>query len=477
MADVDISSYPKPMQAPSALDTLGKLQTLKQQEQGIERTGIGIEADKLALMNSRYGILNKELSSLIGKQNLSSDDIVTTGQNLVKLGIIPADMFGKFVSQIPTKQQLQQNPNAAQEFIQQTIDRSRHVNDAVNFHYGVPGFVGNNQTQTPVVTSNKPGFGVRPTGAPIQMQLPPGQEVATPRGTQLLGPQEPRLPAGARPLPSGLPGQYQPQGSPVMPAAPANRLPVAPVNTAPIPPGPVTNSAVMGPSRNFRGNVTKVEIEPPSPQVPAGPMTSQAPLFEEGKKLYTADQDVSTQKLTQIKPVVAALPIIESIRSGPGTEAFTKAVAGLKTWGLISTAAENDPTALYQEASKKLAQYVSQSGLAQRSDAAQTLAEAASPNPKTQISPALIKLTKDAIIYDRIQAMRSVAFQGNDYSKYGAHRATFPSTIDSKAVGLDLMKPEDRYKLIDEMKKKKNTPEGKKFWKSLELVHPVLEQQ
>ena len=77
-----------------------------------------------------------------------------------------------------------------------------------------------------------------------------------------------------------------------------------------------------------------------------------------------------------------------------------------------------DPTAVRQEVVKKLNQYVSSSPVSQRSDAALTMKEASSPSPNVQILPALIKLTKDAVALDRVEALMPNAFKGNNYDKY-----------------------------------------------------------
>src|SRR6185503_19662944 len=97
--------------------------------------------------------------------------------------------------------------------------------------------------------------------------------------------------------------------------------------------------------------------------------------FEEGKKQYAEDQSNATARMMRAKPAIQALPLMQSkgFLSGPDSEQFTNVVAALKTAGLIDTAAEGDPTAIRQEVTKKLAQYVSGSPVGQRSDAAQTL--------------------------------------------------------------------------------------------------------
>src|SRR6185436_3235720 len=138
--------------------------------------------------------------------------------------------------------------------------------------------------------------------------------------------------------------------------------------------------------------------------------------------------------------------------------------------------AENDPTVLRQELNKKLAQYVGGSPIAQRSDAAQTLAEAGSPNPKVQLTQALTNLTRDAIALDRVQILKPAAFKGNKFDDYIKHEGSFPQSIDEKALTLDLMDDKERNKLTTKMQsdykngdmaaKKRAT----KFFESLKLA-------
>ena len=63
MPEIDTSSYKLPTQ-PGALDTLGKLQTLKQQEQSIEGQRVNIDKAKLDLVNQGMDYLMREVNSL-----------------------------------------------------------------------------------------------------------------------------------------------------------------------------------------------------------------------------------------------------------------------------------------------------------------------------------------------------------------------------------------------------------------------------
>lgn len=456
MAEVDTSSYPKPTQGKSILETAGQLGALKSQSQQIQSQGISIDKQKLDLMEQQYGIINKEMMTLLDKgDNVSQDDIVGTARNLVKAIPTLAEPMSRFVAQIPTPQQAQKNPGVYKDFVQRIVTRNQNTMESVRYHYGANDVMQNNQTLQPIRTSEKPGFGIRSSGPPIQVQPPPTMPVVGPTGQpQALGAQPPQLAPGTVAAPSPMGGKALPVGL-------------------------IDNPAIKGPISGI-GNVLGAVVEPPQPTAaqnvqgrfptPRGPMIGAPPMFEEGRKQLAADQELATQKLTAIKPALQALPLMKDLMaSGPGTGQFTTALAALSNAGMISKNV-TDKVAAQQEVIKKLAQYVASNPVGQRSDAAQTLAEAGSPTPKVQILPALIKLTKDSIILDRVQAMRPGAFTDKDLSGYGQHRSTFPAKIDERAVGLDLMEPKERSNLIEDMKKKKNTFEGKKFWKSLAEV-------
>lgn len=446
--DVDTSSYPKPTAPQSALDIASKLGGLKTQQQTIQSNDLSIAKQKLDLVNQQFATVAKQLTGLRNNPNLSEKDLVKFYEYQVQSGIMPADVAAKEINNIPPKA----TSDALRNHIDQKLSQAMTTMEAVNYHLGQPGLQDNGQATTPTLTSPKWG-GVRPSGLPIQNQLPPNTSVATPGGTQQLGAQQPQLPVDTAPVQGGFPGQYQPQALPV---------------------GPINNPAIKGPSSNFGGNVLGAVVEPPQsnqpkPMVPQGPMTSQPPMFEQGVKDYASDQDLATQKLTAIKPALQALPYLKNLQTGPGTHQLNNLLAAAKAFGILNIN-PNDPVAIRQEVEKKLAQYLGTNPVGQRSDAAQTLASAGSPNPSIQINPALIKLTKDAIALDRVQAARSSAFESKDFSKYGNHRSTFPAKMDERAFGLDMMEPEDRNKLLSDMKKKRDTTEGKKFWSSLAIV-------
>lgn len=452
---VDTSSYPKAGASPSVLDTVGKLQ-------GLEQQSISIDQNKLKLVNDRYGIMSKELQGLMGDPDVDFNKVAARYQNLVNLGLMDSKMMAHSLQDVPT------DKAKIPEYLKMKALQAGSIVEALNATYGAPKLVNNGQQDIPSREGVfvKGGIQRDPQGVPFQRQVPPTAEV---RDTN------PTLPNG-QPNPgygsSSLQGPQAEQPTPGLPVArPAGAPQMAPRPTAPINPSPLpvgTDTLPDGSTRTVGPNT--------APRYsPSGLSTGMPPLFEEGKKQYVEDQNLATQKLTAIKPAIQALPLIKGLTTGIGSETYNKALAGLSNLGLVSQG-QTDKAAIYQELTKKLANYVSNNPVGQRSDAAQTLAEAASPSPKAQINPALIKLTKDAVILDRVQAARANAFEGQDYSKYGEHRSTFPAKVDERAFGIDLMDPEERGKLLSDMNKKLNSSkaaeraEGQKFRRSLAIV-------
>lgn len=438
MAEVDTSSYKLPQT--NFLDTAAKFQ-------GLEQGAITLQQSKLKQMNDQFAIANAELATMANDPNITKEQASDRILKLSRTLNLKSDITNHLLAEI-------NGAPKVQPVIQNALVRLMSTQERVNNLYGTPQIYSQGQQDYPVNVS--PLKGMQPMGLPIQKQIPPTQEVIDPRTNQptLQGPTSPVTPPGTV-------------------AGPGMRLPVAPQDSI----------NLTGPGKTITG--VEVVDKPTANQVvqnrfpaPSGPATGYTPLFEEGKKAYTADQLASSAKMLAAKPAIQALPLMqtEGFMSGPLTDQFTKIVAGLKSTGLINIADDADPTAIRQEVAKKLYQYVSNSPVGQRSDAAQTLREASSPNPNVQILPALIKLTKDAIALDRIEAAMPNAFRGQNFEGYLKHKGTFPQSVDEKAFTLDLEPPEKSAKLVDSMAKKlqsnnsRERSEAEKFFKSLRIA-------
>lgn len=453
----DGSSYPKPTQDKSALDQI-------QQMQGIEQNNIAIDRSKLELAIKNQDQLLQTLNAL--PKDAGAEEMRQWGQSAVKAKLVNPRLYAEFVTNMPAPTGDAAKDRAALDRYRQTVEqRAMNTTEAMKWRYGQQFTQDNNQQLQPSNLNLRTGAQT-PVGEPIQKQLPVEAPTVGPEGPRALGPQNPVVPEGMEQKPGGMPGQFRPQ-----------RLPV----------GPVTDPRVPGQSSNF-GNVTGATVEdlPPAPKAglrqavaqneyaPKGPATGQTPMFEEGKKMLVDAQREAGQRLMRIKPAAQALELMQKpgMLSGPVSEQFTQGAAALKTFGFIPEDM-NDPTAIRQMVAKKLADYVGKSPIAGRSDAGQALAEASNPNPKTQTLSALIKLTKDAIVLDRVQAAIPNAFKDNDYSKVGKHFSTFPNTIDERAFGLDMEKDKGQQLVVDMRKRLDKNPKDKeanKFFNSLKIA-------
>lgn len=418
--EADTSSYKQPLPV-SPLDVAGKIGGLQQQKLAIDQAKLDQANQALTYMTRAMGSLGSDASK---------EEYAAVADNAVKQGLVPEAQKQAYMDRL-------QKAPTAKAFFNEFITAAQSTQAQINYHLGIPGQSDNGQTVTPTVTSPKPGFGVRPTGMPVQQQAPPTTPVVGPSGQpQLLGAQPPQLAPGTAAVPTPLPVER----------------PSAATAAAPIVPRSLPVQRVSGPTGE---TIRRTDLEPTTFDnrfpVPTGAATGPEPLFNAGMEAYTKAQSIAGSKAIAIKPVIQALKLMPGLATGPGTGQFNDLVAAAKAWGIVDTKAENDPTVMRQELEKKLAQYISQSGVADRSDARQALAEAASPNPKKQILPALQNLARDAVALDRVSMILPQAFKGKDYQNFIKHQGTFSSSIDEKALTLDLLDDAEREKLVKRM--------------------------
>jgi hypothetical protein len=477
MAEItaDTSFYPK---APAQKGLLDQVQ----QYGAIEQQQLNIDKSKLELAITNQGQLLETLNSL--PKDATREDLKKWGQTAVKMKLVNPKLYAEFMTNMPT---LTGDPakdsKALNDFRATSEQRAMTTLNAMQWKYGQQFDRSSGQSTTPMRKDMREGTEV-PTGAPIAAQLPPQTQVFDPtiNAHRPVGQTGDQLPQGAQPAP-GAPGSYIDPGMPLQPRSVPTQSFKKPGLGAAVeapPEGPITNPNIQGQSRNFGGNVLGATVE----NAPADfnsrfgatkPVSSPPAMFDEGKKMLVGAQQTASERAMAIKPLIQALPLMmkPGFMSGPGSDQFTNVVAALKTFGLIDTAAENDPTAVRQEVGKKLAQYISGSPIAGRSDAAQALSEASSPNPNKNILPALMKLTKDAIALERLNIAKANTFKDKDLSKVGEHFAKFPQSIDERAFSLDL--EENAKKIVGDMSKKltgnaKEKAEARKFFRSLEIA-------
>lgn len=439
----DVSSYALPPQkspleiAGGIADVQHKFQGLTQQQQQIESSGLTISNQKLELANKGLEYMSRSFGSL--GPDATEAQYLKVAKDAVKLGLVPENTLHIFENKLNSYKK----PDGkfdSNGFYNEAITTAANHQQQIQYHLGQSSNLDLGNATQPGVVSPKPGFGFRSAGPPVPMNPGPNRIEYGNNGQ-----------AGYRDV-------QPPQGAPGMPATPP---------AAPGFPGYVAPNA----NQNFRSGVSQ---DTPNNVVAQRTPALPSPLFEEGRKAYTADQENAASKMFAVQPAIQALALTKTpgFNSGPGTKAFQNVLATAKTWGLVDVN-ENDPTVAYQQVAKKLADYVSRSPVGQRSDAAQTLKEAASPNPGVQVLPALQKLTEDAIAMDRMEAARPGAFKTRNFEDYQNHRSLFPQSMDYRAFKLDQMGDEGP-KLVKKMdaqlKKNPGDKEALKFFKSLDLA-------
>jgi hypothetical protein len=457
--EADTSSYNQPMPV-SPLAVAKDIAGMQQQKQQIESGGLAINQQKLDQANQGLTYMTRAMGAL--GPNAPKEAYIKAAEDAVKLGLVPPQAVQVFADKANAA------PNSKafyDEFMTTAADHQQQI----NYHIGQNKTVTDNKNITQGVEAPaSQGGGFRPaTRMPIQ--IAPGTAGYDKNNQQVF--EQPEGPSGVVPA-----------GPPVARPAPAARaMPVQPLQPPVTGPTGPTVETTGGPSSPPATFAQRTDAAFPNKREPltAGP----SPLFPEGKEAYTRDQLSASARSQAIKPAIQALKLMPGLSTGPGTGQFNDLVAAAKAWGVIDTKAENDPTVLRQELEKKLAQYVGSSPIGQRSDAAQTLAEAGSPNPKKQILPALQALTRDAIALDRVNILKPQAFKGSDYQNYIKHQGTFPQNIDEKALTLDMLPEKERNTLVTRMATQyKNGDAGQKktaekFLETLKLAkeHGIYE--
>ncbi len=453
MTEIDTSIYRMPVQK-SPLELAGNIAQTRSAVQGNISNDIAIDKQKFDLVTHQFGVMNNELAGL-ANGNYTKPQAAERLNTIAKTLGLPAPVVQHMTEELNTSPDVK-------TFAKNAITRGMQTMEKVQQLYGQNATLQDNKNIYSGVQQSPMQGGGFNTVNKAPLQLPVGTPGFNESNEQVF--EQPAGPSGvvpaARPAPAAR----------VMPVAPPT-----PATTGPTGPTVETTGGPGSPPATF---AERTDAAFPKP-LKAGP----SPLFPEGKEAYSKDQLAASARSQSIKPAIQALKLMPGLSTGPGTGQFNDLVAAAKAWGVVDTKAENDPTVLRQELEKKLAQYVGNSPIGQRSDAQQALAEAGSPNPKKQIMPALQALTRDAVALDRVNVLMPQAFKGTDYQNYLKHKGTFPQNVDEKALTLDMLPEKERNSLVQKMVnqyKNGNAGEKKiadKFLETLKLAkdHNIYE--
>jgi len=245
----------------------------------------------------------------------------------------------------------------------------------------------------------------------------------------------------------------------------------------------------MGQSSNFGGKVTGAVAQAPtfadrfSAARPGGVTTSLPPGAGEavatgaagGAQAAVAGRTRAANFQREIFPLQQAIPALERLGvkgSGPGTDTINNMksfvlsnVPGVKESDFNGTVKD------YDKAKKYLTDFVNQTGNSGTND---KLAAAFAGNPSVGISnAAAVDVAKSALSLRRMQQANIQEFERlnlppSSYSQWLTKRS---GEMDPRAFGVDMMSPEAKSKLSEQLKKSK--VERDRFEKSLEIAHSL----
>lgn len=453
MAEIDTSFYPKAALPVSPLAQARDIANTRSAIQGNISNDISIDKQKLDLMNTQFGLMNQELSTMIDNPNLTKQQAAERLNRFSKTLKLPPEAVNHMMEEL----------NAApsvKAFSENALRRGMDTQQRINQQYGVPETQNSGAVQYQGVRDQRTGAFKPATQMAVQPAV--GSPYYEGGQAKTLGPAGPE---GVQPAGRALPVEAPPGAGSTAPLVPK------PVRSLPVEP------RVSGPTGP---TIRREDMEAGAPAGPAPGMSGRMsggfnaappPNFETGQKQYATDQSSATAKATALKPLEEALDLGRQLsKTGVGTPMFNDIRARLTNLGVIS-ADEKNPAVIYQMLNKNLAQFVDKNG--SRSDADLAIKESSNANAKTQLQPALTHMVQKIIGRERIEIARPGAFEGSDYSKYGKHSSEFPTGQDERAYAIDKMNPEDARQLYIEMKNNAlngsgaKKEEGIKFLKSL----------
>lgn len=465
MAEVDTSSYPKPPALPvqkSLLDQVGQYQSLESQK-------IGIDQQKLKLINDHSQLMTDDLATFANDPKATKEEVLKRMHARADAFNMPPQvrkMMDAEFADIPSGVPLAQNPALARK-LDFVIKRSMDTNQKLNAQYGAPGTRSDGQTDV----ATRQGLRGPPmdVGIPIQRQIPPT--------TPVLGPDNQPTMQGPTPA-VAAPGT----------ATKSVPLPVARPEALPV--GPRTSPAINGPSANFGGTVLGASVEPPTFNdrhsaaypAPAGPKTGFAPGVAEAEseaggasgKQLASDRVASAGFQNDITPLNQAIPGLEKLGpkgTGPGTDTINhlKSFILSNVPGIKETDPAFESVPKYDKVKKYLTQIATSSGSTGTND---KLAATFAGNPSVGISNAAASdVAKTILSLRRAKQATLLEFEQSNLpaSSYASWVAKKTNDIDPRAFGVDLMSDDAKQKLLQSLNK--NKKEKEIFERSLELAH------
>jgi len=482
MAEItaDISSYPKPTEPPGLISQVKDLAGLQQQK-------LGIDKQKLDLVNQRFGYLAKGLTSLSADPDLNEDKIRKYATDMVKLGYIPNDMAAKFINSLPPTQGMApaQAAAALKAPLQAAMQQAQTMQEAIQSHYGTIQQQGDNaNVYTGVQASPMMGGDFIPKTVTPQ-QLPP----TTP--TVNNDPNSPNYLQPGYVGPSGNPGPRSLSRS-IAPALPDDMVSDPSQGNLTSRSAQLAPTARRGLSRAVSGPIggTKervdlegTETKPASfndrfnSSFPNRVVTGAAPgvaaaiqtVGEQSGKDYASALARSRNFQADLYPAEAALKAIHELGPqaiGPGTDQLNDLKRAIVTWLPNADPKTIEQVSNFDQIKKYLTQVARTSGNTGTND---QLAAAFDANPNTKMSTAGVDtVLKSIIALRKMEHAQTLLFgeQGLPPNQFSQWVAKNQNVFDPRAFGFVDMDRKAQDKLIKNL-----TPsQRKKFEYSLEFA-------
>jgi hypothetical protein len=424
MAEVDVSSYPKPAALPvqkSPIEIAGQLGALQSQK-------LGIDQQKLDQANQAFGYMTRAMTSL--GPNATKDQYKAVGENASKMGLVPPDMLHIWEDRVD------QAPDS-QTFFKQALGAFADHQQQLNLQTGTPAEATDSANN--YQGKRDPITGAFTPATSLPVQVPPTQPiVGNNNAPGIVG----APPAGVRPVRQGLPVQ-QPGITPPAPvSASPSRLPVVSGPT-----GPTVDATPSTPT-TFNNRFPNAVTTGAAP----GVIEAQGAVGGQSGKDYATDLTRAKNYQTDLYPMNKVLEILKEEGPqafGPGTPALNSVKSAIATWLPNVDQKTIDGVSNFEQAKKYLVQAARTAGNTGTND---QLAAAFEANPNVTMNGATIdNVVKSNIALRKMQHAQTLLFgqQNLPASEYSQWIAKNQNVLDPRAFGFDMMTPEAKTKLMD----------------------------
>lgn len=452
--EADTSSYNQPLPV-SPLEIAKQIGGLQQQQQQIQSGALTISKQKLDLVNTQFGLMNKELSILADDLSITKPKAAERLSTFAKTHGFPPEVSSHMLGELDSAPDVE---TFAKTALKRGLDNQAFINNT----YGAGATQNDNRVNRSGMQtgplSTTPGAFVPQTETPVQ--VPPTQPNVDPN----------------RNLPNGQPNPNYLQPGIVGPAGPSGVVPVPRARPMPVAPlqAPAAASGPTGPTQQTGFDFKQRFAGEPRIVTGASPGTAAAigAVSEQSGKDFASDLTRAKNLQSDLYPAERALEIVKELGPqgfGPGTEGLNTVKSAIATWLPNVDQKTIDGVSNFEQARKYLTQIARASGATGTND---QLAAAFEANPSVKMNSASIEnVLKSVIALRKMQAAQTLMAANANIppEQYSQWIAKNQNQFDARAFAVDMMDDKAKAKLYDSLKKDKNAYQ--KFEKTLQFAH------